>query len=149
MAVKNLGAVVAALERAQKAYHSDKVLRVGFLEGARYTDTGTPVALVAAVQEFGSPANNIPPRPFFRTAIEQNKQKWADRIAELLPEMESADAALNMAAEVIEDDVRMSIRDGGWAPNAPSTLRQKKFDKPLIDTGHMARSVNHDLEGET
>lgn len=35
-------------------------LRVGFIEGATYPD-GTPVALVAAANEFGRPDKNQPP----------------------------------------------------------------------------------------
>ena len=43
-------------------------VRVGFFSTARYDD-GTPVATVAAINEFGSREANIPERPFFRQAI--------------------------------------------------------------------------------
>lgn len=148
MAIKGLGKVVKRLQRMQKVGKTQKMLRVGFLEGATYPD-GTPVALVAAVQEFGSPVNHIPARPFMRTAIEQNQGKWAAHIAKVLPQVESADDALNLAGEVVEDDLRKSIRDGGWAPNAPGTVAQKGFGTPLIDTAHMVRSISHDLTEES
>ena len=31
--------------------------------------------------------------------------------------------------------------EGDFEPNAPSTIRKKKSDKPLIDTGRMRQSV--------
>ena len=39
--------------------------------------------------------------------------------------------------------VQKEIVDGEFAPNAPSTIRKKKSDKPLIDTGTMRQSVNY------
>lgn len=143
-----MGSVTAKLQRAQDAYKTRKMLRVGFLEGATYPD-GTTVAMVAAVQEFGSPANNIPPRPFMRTAIEQKKQRWADHVAKVLPKVDSADDALNIVAETMEDDFRRSVRDGGWKQNRPRTIAKKGFATPLIDTAHMLRSINHDLMDES
>jgi len=50
-------------------------LTIGWFESARY-DSGTPVAGVAAVQEFGAPGRSIPPRPFLRPTVAENKEKW-------------------------------------------------------------------------
>ena len=75
MAIKGMRSLQARLKNISKSYESNKQVRAGFLEGATYPD-GTPVALVAAVHEFGAPAKNIPARPFFRAAIAQNKDKW-------------------------------------------------------------------------
>ena len=54
-----------------------KKLRVGWFDTARYQD-GTPVAYVAAIQEFGHGA--IPPRPFMRPTIAQQRQAWRDTL---------------------------------------------------------------------
>ena len=51
-----------------------KTLKVGFFKNSTYPD-GTYVAQNAFWQEYGTP--KIPPRPFFRTAIAQNKGKWS------------------------------------------------------------------------
>lgn len=53
--------------------------KVGWFSSARY-ETGQPVAGVMAIQEFGS--GPIPPRPFFRTTIAEQKQAWADYAAQ-------------------------------------------------------------------
>lgn len=57
-----------------------KQLKVGFIDGATYPD-GTPVAMVAATNEYGRPENNQPPRPFFRNAIAEHESEWTDAIA--------------------------------------------------------------------
>lgn len=144
MAVKGIGSLKAKLKNIAKSYESNKQVRVGFLEGATYPD-GTPVALVAAVHEFGAPAKGIPVRPFMRTAIAQNKGKWADQLSRAIGESGTAEAALGMVGESIKDDLRSSIRDGDWAPNKPRTVARKGFAKPLIDTAHMVNSVDHDV----
>ena len=38
--------------------------------------------------------------------------------------------------------VQAEIVDGDFEPNAPSTIKKKGSDKPLIDTGKMRQSVN-------
>jgi hypothetical protein len=58
----------------------DLKLTIGWFESARY-DSGTPVAGVAAVQEFGAPSKSIPPRPFLRPTVAENKEKWINFLA--------------------------------------------------------------------
>lgn len=55
-------------------------LRVGFFDTSKYAD-GTPVASVAAEQEFGVPSKRIPPRPFMRPTVTANKAKWSGLFA--------------------------------------------------------------------
>lgn len=55
--------------------------RVGWFEGAQYPD-GTPVGLIATVQEFGSPGNNIPPRPFMRPTVATEMPNWKKIMAD-------------------------------------------------------------------
>jgi len=42
-----------------------------------------------------------------------------------------------------KDLVQQTITEGDFEPNAPSTIRKKRSDKPLIDTGRMRQSVNY------
>ena len=129
----------------------------GFLDTAKYSD-GTPVASVAAQNEFGNPAKNIPSRPFFRNAIKANEQKWGDVAGRLI---ESAIAgkisesqALEQLGAMIKGDIQESILDGDFESLKKSTLdaRQSRKrtagvgSKPLIDTGHMMRSVDYVVE---
>lgn len=53
---------------------------VGWFDSARYDDD-TPVAYVAAIQEFGAPRAGIPPRPFLKPCISANEEMWAEKIS--------------------------------------------------------------------
>lgn len=58
-------------------------VRVGFLEDALYDD-GTPVAMVAAIQNFGAPSRGIPPRPFFSNMIAKHRDDWGPGLGGIL-----------------------------------------------------------------
>lgn len=137
------------LEARLKAL-ADKVsnpatLRVGFLEGATYPD-GTSVALVAAVQNFGSPSRGIPPRPFFSNMIAQNKDTWGERLAAILKAQNmDAKRALELMGAGIAGQLRESIVNTNAPPLAPATIEAKGFDTPLIDTAHMLQSVDYEV----
>ena len=120
-------------------------LRVGFLENARYPD-GTPVAMIAAINEYGAPSRGQVPRPFFRTMIAAKQAEWPKAIAGLL-KANGMDAlkALDLAGAVIAGQLRQSIIDLTSPPLAPSTIRRKQSSKPLIETGHMLNSVDHEV----
>lgn len=120
-------------------------LRVGFLENAIYPG-GTSVAMIAAIQEYGAPSRNIPPRPFFRNMIAAKAREWPAAIANLLRQNNmDAVRALDIAGAAIAGQLRQSIQDTNAPPLAPSTIRRKGFSKPLIDTGHMFNSIDHEV----
>jgi len=126
-----------------------KVLRVGFLENATYPD-GQQVAMVAAANEFGNPANNQPPRPFFRNMIADNKDNWPDDIGRIAQATGfDGEQTLGLIGEHIKGQLQQSIRELMEPPLSPVTIEKKGFDKPLIDTGHMLNSVDYDIrDGE-
>ncbi|WP_165430942.1 hypothetical protein [Atlantibacter hermannii] len=126
-----------------------KVLRVGFLENATYPD-GQQVAMVAAANEFGNPANNQPPRPFFRNMIADNKDNWPDDIGRIAQATGfDGEQTLGLMGEHIKGQLQQSIRELMEPPLSPVTIEKKGFDKPLIDTGHMLNSVDYDIrDGE-
>ena len=132
-------------EIAQKL-GSDPTLSVGFLEGATYPD-GTSVAMVAAINEFGAPARNQPPRPFFRNMIADKSSAWGRAIADLLDETDyDATRTLELVGMGIKGQLQQSIRDLTTPPLKPSTVRRKGFDKPLVDTSVMINSVDYIVE---
>ncbi|HWE98828.1 MAG TPA: hypothetical protein VG248_03440 [Caulobacteraceae bacterium] len=114
-------------------------LEVGFLEGATYPD-GTSVAMVAAVQEFGS--RDIPPRPFFRNMIRKESGHWGTDVGQVLKANDmDATRALELMGEEIKGELRESIIETNEPPNAPATIKAKGASKPLVDTGHMLNSI--------
>jgi hypothetical protein len=88
----------------------------------------------------------IPPRPFMRLAARKfmslRKSIQKGIIDRALAGQITADQALERIGLIMEGEVVKSIRDGNWTPNAPSTVRRKGFDKPLIETGLMWQSVS-------
>jgi hypothetical protein len=135
--------IVAALNRIEG--RAGAVLRVGFLRNARYKD-GTQVAMVAAVQEYGSPVNNIPPRPFFRNMIAKYSREWPKAIADLLRVYDyDTERALDEAGATIEGQLRQSVVDTNSPPLKPATIRRKGSEKPLVETGHMLNSIDHEV----
>lgn len=131
------------LSRLAEQVRGDPYVEVGFLEGATYPD-GTSVALVAAINEFGNPSRGQPPRPFFRTMIQQNKENWPGAVAGLMRDNNNnVPRALDLAGMGIEGQLRQSIANLSDPPLKPSTIARKGSSKPLVDTGHMLNSIDH------
>lgn len=135
----------AALARIAAKITNPATLKVGFLANATYPD-GTPVAMIAAIQDFGAPKVNIPPRPFFRNMVRKKKREWPKAIADLL-RANDYDAAktLELTGQAIAGQLRQSIIETNEPPLKPATVARKGFDKPLVDTGHMLNSIDHEV----
>ncbi|WP_407651797.1 hypothetical protein [Bombella saccharophila] len=138
------------LNDVQRNATNAKRVSVGFFRDATYPD-GTPVATVAAVQEFGS--DRIPARSFMRTTIAERSRQWPCA-AEAALRATRCDArqALERLGAAVSNDVQQKIAAITEPPLAPSTVRQRlkkgseRPDKPLIDTGHMAQSVRYQVD---
>ena len=127
MELKGGKKLAEALGAIAKALGEKKTLRVGFLAGAKYPD-GTPVAMVAAIQEFGAPAARIPPRPYFRTMIADKRREWPKGLAVQLKEAGyDADLALRRTGEAIKGQLQQSIADVTSPALSPVTLMLRKW----------------------
>ena len=120
----------------------DLEVQIGFQGDQKYED-GTSIAQVAAVNEFG--ASDIPERPFMRQSFENHEgelQAACDAAQRLVSSGGSAEQALQQIGVVAKGLVQDEIVNGGFAPNAESTIKKKGSEQPLIDTGTMRQSVN-------
>lgn len=136
----------AYLARLAQRLATPRTLRVGFLENARYPD-GKPVAMIAAIQNFGAPRANIPARPFFSNMIAAKQKEWPAAIAGLMKANQyNVDKVLDIAGHAIAGQLRQSIRDTNAPPLSPYTVAKKGHSKPLVDTGHMLNSVDHEVQ---
>lgn len=122
---KNLEQMKAVLGQLEK-----KDLKVGFLETSHYPD-GTPVAYVAAIQEFGH--GSIPPRPFMRPAQETNRDKWSKAFARAVQAAINGSTDLEQGLEqlgmVAAGDVRKAIKAVTAPPLSILTLLIRKHKK--------------------
>lgn len=118
-------------------------LEVGFFEDARYPD-GTSVAMVAAINEFGAPNAGIPPRPFFRNMIAENNGHWGNDLGAILKAADyDAPVALGQLGQELSGELVASIDKTTSPGNAESTIAQKGFDRPLVDTGFMRQTAQN------
>lgn len=128
----------AALRRIASELSGGAEVDVGFLENATYPD-GTPVAMVAAIQDGGAPRAGIPPRPFFRDMVANESKHWAGDLAKILPAVDyDAKTALSLMGEEIKGELQQSIADTFSPALSPVTLmlRKMKADDPsLVVTG--------------
>jgi len=128
-------------------------LNVGWFD-AKYED-GTPVSLVAMVQEFGSPEKNIPPRPFLRPAKIEHAQEWKDQFEKSIKDVhkgrKTQEDALNELGDQIISDIRQAIMDVHFPALKEETLKARRrkgnySDKPLIDTKRMFDTLEKRVE---
>ncbi len=123
---------------------------VGWLESAKYKDN-VPVAGVAAVHEFGSPRRNIPPRPFFRQAIEANQAEWMELLKNgaksILEGKATAEQVMELLGLKASADVKNSIVRLDSPPLSAETVKRKGHADLLRDTGLMIGTITHEVTG--
>ena len=129
-------------------------------DAAPRTQTGVGInnAALGYIQEFGSPAANIPARPFLRPGIQgalpaiiEQLRRGAKRAMAMPPDPNAADQALHAAGIVAQREVRRYVVAGVMPPLSPRTLAARRNRKvaprtgttPLLDTGQLYRSVQH------
>jgi hypothetical protein len=118
-------------------------IKVGF-QGDETYDDGTSVAEVAAYNELGT--SDIPARPFMKQSFEKHEkelQTACDQLNASLAAGQTAERVLDALGVFVKGLVQDEIVEGGFTPNAPSTIKKKGSEQPLIDTAHMRQTVNY------
>lgn len=107
---------------------------VGWMDGATYPETGTPVALVAATNEYGRPGQ--PPRPAIRNMIAEKSKEWLQQAGDLL-KANGYDLTRTMEqmGAGIKGQMQEAITAYSGPALKPSTIQRKGFDKQLVDQG--------------
>lgn len=127
-----------ALAEIARKVNKAALVKVGFMEGATYPD-GTPVAMVAAIQNFGAPGAGIPKRAFFSDMVAAKSPTWAPSIGKLLVANDfDAAKALDLMGEKIGHDLQQSIIDTDAPALSKVTLMLRKMrseNQGLIVTG--------------
>lgn len=110
-------------------------------------------AALAYIQDNGSPAMNIPARPFLRPGIRAAGDKIAQRhkdaaIAALDGDQQRVEANLQAAGIEAVSSVKAKIRSGPFKALSKRTLAARKRrgvtrTKPLLDTLQMLNATNY------
>ena len=121
---KGFKKAVEALERLAKMQ-----VKVGIQSDTEDYSDGVSVVDVAVWNEYGT--DKIPSRPFIRQCFKDNSDEALTRLSELAQKT------------ALGDDPK---RDFPWAPNAKSTEDRKDSSRPLIDSGHLIKSIRYKVE---
>ena len=136
------------------------VLTVGWGETARYDD-GTPIAAIAAQNEFGNASKGIPPRSFMRTSIIEKEAQWKNTSAKLFKmvfsEKQTTAGAMESLGLLVAGNVREKIASITSPALKESTVKarlrgnKKKgvnpvtSAKPLVHTKYMINSLTSEV----
>lgn len=153
-----------AFDKAVSELNDNNVGKVGWFENSKYDDKyATPVALVAAVQEYGYSKNNIPARPFIEPTIQTKQNEWLTIMGKgvdaVLSGKKTINAVLDLVGQKARFDIQKAITQVFSPPLKPSTIRARlnrksnknhvgALDKPLIDTGIMYGTITNVVEPE-
>jgi hypothetical protein len=153
----DIDAIIKQIERLGK---TTVLVGIPAEKNQRKTDTRINNAALGYIQETGSPAAHIPPRPFLRPGVDSSRNEW-------LPKLEAAgraasngenfDRLLREAGELAVRAVKRRIQAGIPPPLSPETVRRRrrrtpgsKYRRkaltpadvtPLIDTGSLINSI--------
>ena len=103
-----------------------------------------PVADVALFNEYGG--GHTPPRPFMDKTFRWYHKKWKSNIEKLIYDTMNFKAVLEDLGPAVVHDIQSVIEDFDTPPNAPSTIKAKGFNNPLIDSGQMLNSVRYEVK---
>lgn len=113
--------------------------------GRTYPDprAGMHVATIAAALEYGHGQNH--PRPFMQNTYARENRNWTKAIVTLVVQGQEVRSALMTVGQVMKEDIQMTITD--WpADNATSWAETKGFNHGLIQTSHLLKSIESEIE---
>jgi len=115
-----------------------------------HSDEDQKLVVIAAANEFGTA--NIPARPYIRSTVDENEEKYFKASTSLMGKMIDEDMTktqgLTLMGQLIEGDIKKKIRILKDPPNAPATIRLKGSDNPLIDKGFLLNSIRYVVKKE-
>lgn len=133
---------------------ANKDVLVGIPESKDERDDGDiGNAAIGYINENGSPAQNIPPRPHLKPGVMSVEQDFLPHLKAAAQKAlegneEGAVTSFDRAGTVAASGVKRYITITGFTPLADATIanrlrRGRTGNKPLIDTGEYRRSITH------
>lgn len=148
-----------------KKFRSDDVL-IGIPQDSKSRDGDDEItnAALLAINNFGSPANNIPPRPVLQIGIKNAQEQISEEFKKAAKSaLEKGLAALAIYYErvgiIASNSVKKAINDqdfGGAPGPSPATLKARQYigqsgfkgTKSLIVTGQMKNAITYILRSK-
>lgn len=115
--------------------------KIGWFPSAKYAN-GTPVAYVAAIQEFGAPEVSVPARPFLKPTVARDKDMWVKQLGRGVGDVlkgkrtgnEVFDAIAIVGAEGVKATIA-SIHEPALSPVTIMLRGMRLADSDLVVTG--------------
>ncbi len=138
------------LRQIRESFEKNRSVLVGVPAGTGSYEDGAPIAVIAAVQEFGSADGVVPERSFLRVPLRQNVEDFRAIWRALIPKVVRGELTMHQlmsqlgakAASVSQEAIAAGIDPA----NAPSTVARKGSSKPLIDSGALRQSITYIVE---
>ena len=145
-----------AFEKQKQIFLSvnDYAIEIGVIAGnskrKKTVSIGITNAELMFIHENGSPLRNIPARPVLEMTIQdamkdmipQTVDRIYDGCMNKLWTKEQVKQELEKLCVRMQNHARSIIyRSDRLAPNKPGTIKAKGSDRPLLDTGQLARSI--------
>jgi hypothetical protein len=144
-----------------KRFRNEKVL-VGIPEdkSSRRDDSGITNAALLAINNFGSPANGIPPRPVMQIGIKNAQPEIAEQFKlaaqTVLSKGQGAlDTYYERAGIIAANSIKKAINDQeGIAPLSPKTIAARKREgfqgeKALLRSAQLRNSITFVIVGKS
>lgn len=140
MGIIRKGSLDQALNRLVSS--KEQHVKVGVLDNSKYPD-GTSVATVAFWNEYGT--NKIPPRPFFRNTIAEQKKEWVALAKDAIRMGYTIEHTLGLVGAKMQTDIQYSIMTWTTPKNADYTIAMKGVNAPLRHTLLMHDSIKFEV----
>lgn len=97
-------------------------------------------ATVGAENQFGT--SKTPARPWLDVGVASGKDVYTDIINKAGDDI---DGSLDVIGNIAVGKVKEYMTDLRTPPNSPATIKKKKSDNPLIDTGSLRASITYKI----
>jgi phage gpG-like protein len=140
------------LEKIQKEIKDKSSVKVGVLGSKNSRNDIVTNASIGLVHEFGSASKNIPERSFLRVPLTEKMPKEVnklekDMIAGLtVSNIRAFLAKLGVKAEAVVQEAFDTGGFGKWQGLSAKTIQKKGFDKVLIETTQLRKSITSEAE---
>lgn len=130
----------------------DHEIDTGFMNGKIHKASGELAANVAHWNERGTQGNGmgaggaIPSRPFMAQSMDMYRGKMekeaSDQLGKVIDGATSPLVAGRILGEEMKKNIRKRIVELKRPANAPSTIKHKKSDNPLVETGELQELID-------
>lgn len=146
----DLGWREALKAMANAAGKPDAQVVVGWpARAGKHARAAMTVAQLAAVHEFGTA--RVPQRSMLAATYDQNQSRYAEAARKIgigitYGRIELR-RGLDLLGVMIKGDIQRRIAAGIPPPLSPRTIARKGSSTPLIDTGQLRGSLDHEVRG--